>query len=46
MFKITDPLLTVSLRHRFSDLFGGGQAVDRVRQQVIPNTPIELNVIG
>ncbi|KAH8077921.1 Oligosaccharyl transferase STT3 subunit-domain-containing protein [Filobasidium floriforme] len=31
--------------YRFPDLFGGGQAVDRVRQQVIPNTPIELNVI-
>jgi dolichyl-diphosphooligosaccharide--protein glycosyltransferase len=34
------------LRNRFNDLFGGGQAVDRVRQQVIPSTPIELNVVG
>lgn len=32
--------------YSFPELFGGGQAVDRVRQQVIPNTPIQLNVIG
>lgn len=32
--------------YRFPELFGGGQAVDRVRNQVIPNTPIQLDTIG
>jgi hypothetical protein len=34
------------LFYRFSELFGGGQAVDRVRNQVIPNDPIQLDTIG
>jgi dolichyl-diphosphooligosaccharide--protein glycosyltransferase len=31
--------------YRFVELYGGGQAVDRVRQQVIPKTPIQLDYL-
>jgi dolichyl-diphosphooligosaccharide--protein glycosyltransferase len=31
--------------YRFVDLYGGGQAMDRVRQQVIPKTPIQLDYL-
>ncbi|KAI5476455.1 oligosaccharyl transferase STT3 subunit [Pseudohyphozyma bogoriensis] len=31
--------------YRFAELFGGGQATDRVRQQVIPNTGVQLDTI-
>lgn len=31
--------------YNFAKLFGGGQAVDRVRQQVIPKEPIQLDYL-
>ncbi|KDE07519.1 dolichyl-diphosphooligosaccharide-protein glycosyltransferase subunit stt3 [Microbotryum lychnidis-dioicae p1A1 Lamole] len=31
--------------YRFAEVFGGGQAHDRVRGQVIPNTPIQLDTL-
>lgn len=41
-----DSLMYKMSYYRFTELFGGGQAVDRVRQQVIPNTPIQLDTLG
>lgn len=32
--------------HRFNELFGGGPAQDRVRQQTIPAAPIQLDTLG
>ncbi|BGP39702.1 oligosaccharyl transferase stt3 subunit [Rhodotorula kratochvilovae] len=31
--------------YRFSELYGGGPAMDRVRQQQIPSTPIQLDTL-
>jgi dolichyl-diphosphooligosaccharide---protein glycosyltransferase len=31
--------------YRFSEMFGGGQAFDRVRQSNIPKTPIKLTTL-
>lgn len=31
--------------YRFPELYGGGPATDRVRNQVIPNDPIQLDTI-
>lgn len=41
-----DSLMYKMSYYRFPELFGGNQAVDRVRQQVIPNTPIALDTLG
>lgn len=41
-----DSLMYKMSYYRFPELYGQGQAVDRVRQQVIPPTPIRLNTIG
>lgn len=40
-----DSLMYKMSYYRFAELFGGGQAMDRVRNQVIPNTPIQLDTI-
>jgi len=37
---------SLPLARRFNELYGGGPAMDRVRQQQIPPTPIQLDTLG
>lgn len=36
----------IPLCNRFAELYGGGQAQDRVRNQVMPNVGPELDTLG
>lgn len=41
-----DSLSVLNLFSRFTELFGGGQAIDRVRQQTIPREGPTLDYLG
>jgi len=40
-----DSLMYKMSYHRYAEVFGGGQAGDRVRNQVVPKTPISLDYL-
>lgn len=41
-----DSLMYKMSYYRFTELYGGGPAQDRVRSQTIPATPIKLDILG